>query len=106
MTFYLARMMKTNQCSESAFRSVGSVCFGASGSASGSFSQRYGSEDSDLHPHPYQNFTDPQHCKYQISKFRLTSQLVLSYYTTIFLFLTVRSLELKIEVVRVCRMSM
>ncbi len=38
--------------------------FGPLGSASGSVSQRYGSEDQDPHPHPsrYQNVTDPQHC--------------------------------------------
>jgi hypothetical protein len=71
----------------------------------------YGSEDSDLHPHPYPKFHGSPtpvklYCKYQISKFRLTSQLALSYYTTILIFLTVRSLEVKIEVVQVCRLSM
>ncbi len=36
--------------------------FGPLGSASGSVSQRYGCEDPDLQPDPYQNVTDPQHC--------------------------------------------
>ncbi len=36
--------------------------FGPPGSASRSVSQRYGSEDPDPHPDPYQNITDPQHC--------------------------------------------
>jgi len=31
------------------------------GSASGSVSQRYGSEDPDPHLDPYQSVTDPQH---------------------------------------------
>ncbi len=31
------------------------------GSASGSVSQRYESEDPDLHLDPYQNVTDPEH---------------------------------------------
>jgi hypothetical protein len=44
------------QCSEPA---SGSVSFEPPGSASGSVSQKYGSEDPD--PHPYQNVTDPQH---------------------------------------------
>jgi hypothetical protein len=35
-----------------------------SGYGSGSVSHRYGSEDTDLHPDPYQNVTDPQHCLY------------------------------------------
>jgi hypothetical protein len=30
--------------------------------ASGSVSQRYGSEDLDPHPDPYQNVTDPERC--------------------------------------------
>ncbi len=34
---------------------------GPRGSKSGSVSQRYGSEDQDQHPDPYQNVTDPQH---------------------------------------------
>jgi hypothetical protein len=45
------------QCPES-----GSVCFKPPGSASGSVTQRYGSEDPHPHPDPYQNATDPQHC--------------------------------------------
>ncbi len=44
------------QCSES-----GSYVFWPPGSASGSVSQRYGSEDP--HPDPCQHVTDPQHCK-------------------------------------------
>jgi hypothetical protein len=35
--------------------------FGLPGSASWSVSQRYGSENP--HPNPYQNLTDPQHCR-------------------------------------------
>ncbi len=31
------------------------------GFASGSVSQRYGSEDPNPHPDPYQNVTDPEH---------------------------------------------
>ncbi len=34
--------------------------FGPLGSASGYVRQRYGSEDPDPHPDPYQNDTDPQ----------------------------------------------
>jgi hypothetical protein len=36
--------------------------FGHPGSASGCVSQKYGPEDPDPHPDPYQNVTDPQHC--------------------------------------------
>jgi hypothetical protein len=36
--------------------------FGPPRSASGSVRQRYGSEDLNLHPDPYQNGTHPQHC--------------------------------------------
>jgi hypothetical protein len=32
------------------------------GSTSGSASQRYGSEDPNQHPDPYQTVTDPAHC--------------------------------------------
>ncbi len=39
-----------------------SVCFGHFGSASGSVSQKFGSEDPDPDADPYQNVTDPQHC--------------------------------------------
>jgi hypothetical protein len=35
--------------------------FGTYGSAAGSVSQRYESEDPDPHPDPYQNVKDPEH---------------------------------------------
>ncbi len=37
------------------------LCFGPPWYASGSASQRHGSEDPEPHPDPYQNVTDPQH---------------------------------------------
>jgi hypothetical protein len=60
MTFYLLRMMKTYQCSESGSGSVGSVCFWASRIRIRIRSRSYESEDPDPHPDPYQNVTDPQ----------------------------------------------
>ncbi len=62
--FIFAVWCKKYQCSESAY---GSICFWASRSAFASVSQRYGSEDPDLHPDLYQNVTDPQHCS-QVTK--------------------------------------
>jgi hypothetical protein len=56
LCFFLLRMMKIYRCSESE-----SVCFRPRGSKYDSVSQRYGSEDPDSHPDPYQNVTDPQH---------------------------------------------
>jgi hypothetical protein len=69
-----------------------------SGSASGSVSQRYGSEDPDPHPDPYQNVTDPQHWYiheniYEIGLYSTPYMLIIELYKV----LVVHSLSVKLE---------
>jgi hypothetical protein len=34
-------------------------------------SQRHGYENPNLHPDPYQNVTDPEHCQFEIKQYKI-----------------------------------